>query len=245
MSDTIEIAPELRARARATRPRCDHLVCAGCPACPCHKRPKSPKVQAATPTEALAEASRLKLAAIGAQRLLDTITATNKKTQPRSRLEEAIIRGHADLDDAIRSPRLNGAVSGGDDPSWRIYNTLLDRDENFIGRRADAIRNLLASITSSIEGLERNAALAVTIVDELRAISATEARQLIENDSDVQHCINKNCGALVTGTRDDRLRAGRCEPCYTYRLRHNGDDRPKELVERELARNVTHPSATP
>lgn len=246
MSDTIEIAARHKARGRVSRPHCEHLTCTGCSTCPCHKRPKNPKVEAATPDEALAQAVRLRLAARRAMMILDAITETNKKTKPRAWLELAVIRGHADLDDQIRSPRLNGAVSGGDDPSWRIYNSLVDRDENFIGRRGDAIRNLLAELTRSIEELERHAALASTIVDDLRAISATEAQQLIDHDSDVQHCANKNCGKLVTGTRDDRLKAGRCGPCYEYHLDHHGEDRPKQLIERELQRELsTHAPAKP
>jgi hypothetical protein len=47
-------------------------------------------------------------------------------------------------------------------------------------------------------------------------------------------CANDNCGAFVWRTRDDRLLSGRCRPCYAYRLRHDGVERPRELVEKAL-----------
>lgn len=231
-----------RARRADRSAKCDHTTCPGCEECSCHRKPKRPQLAPMTQTEAKAEASRLQGSARSALRLLDSITSTDRKTRPRSMLEEAVTRGHADLDEAIRSPALNGAVSGGDDPSWRMVDQLTDRHGNLRERR-DVIGDALELLVASLELLAHHAALAATIVEELRAIPPAEAKRLLEAESDVQHCVN--CGKVVTGTRDDRLRAGRCAACNTYRDDHDGRDRPRSLIDREVAREMAAASTIP
>lgn len=251
MTDDFPLTAWSKRRARR-EPRCDHRTCKGCSSCSCHAKPKAAPVEPATLPEAKAEAARLVLAAVRADRLLMAVTHTSKKTQPVSQLEEAVVRGHDDLDAVLRSPSLNGAVSGGGDASWRMLDSITTRevfdiDGNVVSGgdlrdRFDTTAATLGALTTAVEELERAAATAMSCVDELRALPAAQARKLSESESDVQHCVH--CGRVVTGTRDDRLKSGRCDTCYTYRLR-NGTDRPLDLVERELARKVTHEGAIP
>lgn len=251
-TDDFPLTAWSKRRARLV-PRCDHATCPGCSSCSCHRKPKQPILGPLTQPEAVAEGARLKLAAIRAVRMLDAISSTDKKTRPVSNVEQAIARGHADLDAALRSPTLNGAVSGGDDPSWRIFDSLVDReflDESGnvikggnIRDRFDATTLQLETLVGALEQIERSAALANDIVDQLRAIPAAEAQRLLEADSDVQHCVN--CGKPVTGTRDDRLRSGRCSTCNTYRSEHGGRDRPRSLIEKELEREMAAASTIP
>lgn len=245
----------LAARTRKKPPReipCNHATCTGCKTCSCHAKPKTAPVEPATVSEARAVGARLTLALVRSERFLLALSQTNRKTQPVSRVEEAVIRGHDDLDAVLRSPSLNGAVSGGDDPSWRMLDSIttkevFDADGNVVSGgdlrdRFDATAATLAELVDTILQIERLAATAMSAVDDLRALPATQARKLAESDSDVQHCVH--CGKVVTGTRDDPLRAGRCGACYTYRLR-NHSDRPLDLVEKEQARKVAQGGATP
>lgn len=222
-----------RSRERGAQPRevpCDHTTCAGCATCPCHRKPK-PERPRVTPSEAITEGVRLKQALRRVIVTLDAITNVEKE-RPRSQLEEAVIRGHADIDNAMRSPTLNGAVAGGDDPSFRILDQHLDENSGNWQERADAIALNLRIATSNVAELERAAKAAFTAVLDLQGITETEAQKLLEAASQVQSCVH--CGRVVTGTRDDRLRAGRCKPCYEYRLEHHGQERPQYLIDREL-----------
>jgi hypothetical protein len=61
----------------------------------------------------------------------------------------------------------------------------------------------------------------------LVASNAVKAAEKIETDnrgrqSAATEC--GNCGAIVTGVGEDRIKAGRCPRCYTWRLRHGGQD---------------------
>lgn len=230
---------DLRARreARDTHSKtCDHHTCPGC-SCTCHKKPK-PSIAPATPAEAFDHAHRLKQAAVHATKLLDAITSTDK-TRPRSWLEEAITRANADLDTAMRSPTLNGAVSGGDDPSYRILESIttrevLDADGNVLSggdirERVDVTARALEELIAALTDIGQRAATAYAAVDDLRSLSPIEAEQILKAESDVQPCVH--CGRVVTGARDDRLKAGRCNACYEYRRTHNGQDRPTHLIE--------------
>lgn len=46
-------------------------------------------------------------------------------------------------------------------------------------------------------------------------------------------CANPHCVTMVERTAVDRLIAGRCEPCYRYRQRNGGTERPKSLCQKE------------
>lgn len=72
------------------------------------------------------------------------------------------------------------------------------------------------------------------IVRFLTPLEQEKARRLAEEEAATgSTCANGNCGAWITGTRDDRARAGRCNVCYEFHRTHGGDDRPHALVHRE------------
>lgn len=241
---------DLRARRQGSehQARCEHATCPGCPSCPCHRRPKQPRV-GLTPDEATKHARRLRADAIAAIRLLNALTS-GTKTQPLCLLERAIIRANNDIDVALKSPSLNGAVSGAG-----AHITVEDEDGNpdsvpvtaielaVLTAHTDDIGATLDRLTDALADIVHRAAAAFSAVEDLQAISPAEAQRLIEAASSVQTCVH--CGRVVTGTRDDRLRSGRCTPCYEYRLDHDSQDRPRYLIERELerelARDSTHP----
>jgi hypothetical protein len=188
---------------------------------------------------ALTQARQLLLNAIDAIRLLSTATDRTKQ-RPISLLEEAIVRAHADVDEGIRSPSLNGAVSGGDDPSFRILDGLTNEG----ARRRDKVAANLDSLIRALADVHQRAATAMSMIDKLRALTPERAELLLKAAGDVQSCANPHCGKIVTGVGNDRLRAGRCQPCFEYRLDHEGSDRPKYLVDREIAREAAAKSTS-
>lgn len=228
-------------RAQRPEPKCQHRTCPGCE-CKCHRRPKT-KLVATTPPEAFDQARKLRQSALHAIRLLDAITSLDK-TRPRSELEEAVVRGNADVDAILKSPTYNGAVSGGDDPSWRMLDAItsaevLDKNGDPITGgdlidRVDDVALQLAALTDALDDIGTRAASAYDCVEKLRAVSPIEADQLLKAESPIQQCIN--CGRLVTGTENDRLKAGRCTACYQYRRDHKGNDRPAHLIAAEVER---------
>lgn len=52
-------------------------------------------------------------------------------------------------------------------------------------------------------------------------------------------CANTQCGRFVERTAADPMRAGRCEACYKYRQRHDGQERPRALCEKDVERERT------
>ena len=55
--------------------------------------------------------------------------------------------------------------------------------------------------------------------------------------NEIPDCVNPVCQKPLTGEGPDgRGIAGRCNNCYKYRRTHNGEDRPRDLVEAELRR---------
>lgn len=212
-------------------PKCDHLTCAGCTNCRCHVKPKRQPLQAPSQDRARTESLAMFRSVDNARRVLDKLT-TRDKVHPLARVEAAVMRAYADRDAILRSPSLNGAVSGGDDPSWRVQDSMTDQNGNFVGVRFDALGNLLGQLAELVHAAETLAGTISSVIDDLNAISLADAKRLIDESSGVGRCVNPNCDTVVTGVGDDRLRAGRCDPCYRYRLR-TGDDRPRRLIERE------------
>jgi hypothetical protein len=98
----------------------------------------------------------------------------------------------------------------------------LERAEK--GEPPDPYRARLSKVVAAIYRVSAATAeltLAITALDKLDAPATSKA----------EICVNQACQRIVTQTPGDRLKAGRCERCYRYRLRHGGDDwRPSEEV---------------
>jgi hypothetical protein len=85
-----------------------------------------------------------------------------------------------------------------------------------------ATKHLANHLTQTI----RNAEAASRIIQSLLAIDPTTATALANRQPATRADTCANCGTWVANTPQDRIRSGRCEPCYRYRKR-TGTDRPK------------------
>ena len=94
-----------------------------------------------------------------------------------------------------------------------------------IGSRTDQVledtKRLLAHLKVAVASLRAAKALAGTILP-LDPLSRQMAEKRVVSGD---YCANAACGRFVHATREDRLRAGRCSACYSYRLRTGNDRR--------------------
>lgn len=145
------------------------------------------------------------------------------------------IRANSDLDDGLtgirydrqRSSRYadDGSIPG-PTPAW----TLARRDDETERLSAEMIGRMQAAVHEL--GRAREAAVALLPLAHAEA-EKLASRGDLEAGTYSAQCANVHCGVLVAGTPNDRLRAGRCEPCYRYRLAHNSQERPQELCHPE------------
>lgn len=97
--------------------------------------------------------------------------------------------------------------------------------------RRDPIAHAAHELARHLEHAARSAEAAGRIAQSLLAIQPDLAALLADRAPVDRAGTCANCGAWVANTPADRIRSGRCEPCYRYRLRHPGMDRPKVLWE--------------
>lgn len=88
----------------------------------------------------------------------------------------------------------------------------------------DPARKNLSKLSDSIAGARGMISLARSSALALLPIDADKAKELLGTGP--VPCLN--CGRDVWCTPADRLRKGRCEPCYRHLDRH-GIERPQEL----------------
>jgi hypothetical protein len=156
----------------------------------------------------------------------------------RERSVTVIQRACRDLDDGT-GRRVDERVAGGrydEDGSapGRVPAMVLARfrDGAWHGDPVEtAVRDLVSGVMAARAALLG----ALDAAGRLRGMGAEEAAGFAERVRELQgrasgYCAN--CGRWVSGTDEDRLRAGRCEACYRFRQRH-GADRPLSEVERE------------
>lgn len=99
--------------------------------------------------------------------------------------------------------------------------------------RRDPIVQASRDLARHLEHAARSAETAGRIVHSLLAIDPDLAAILADRTPADRSGACVTCGAYVANTPQDRIRSGRCEPCYRYRLRHDGMDRPKVLWDVE------------
>lgn len=102
-----------------------------------------------------------------------------------------------------------------------------------LAMRRDPIAQAAWDLARHLEHAARSAEAANRIARSLLAIHPDLAKLLADRAPVDRSGACTNCGAYVANTPQDRIRSGRCEPCYRYRLRHHGMDRPKVLWDVE------------
>lgn len=100
--------------------------------------------------------------------------------------------------------------------------------------RRDPIVQASRDLARHLEHAARSAETASRIVHSLLTIDPELARLLADRTPVDRAGTCVTCGAYVANTPQDRIRSGRCEPCYRYRLRHEGMERPKVLWDLEV-----------
>jgi len=98
--------------------------------------------------------------------------------------------------------------------------------------RDDAARKHLSTLVASIGAVRDWSQRAKTETFRLSPLSQEKAKLLLGDGP--SKCLNPNCGRDVWRTPNDRLRAGRCEPCYRWWQRKDrNEERPKALCDPE------------
>lgn len=151
---------------------------------------------------------------------IDNITRLLDATRPK--LDDALARANNDSDEGLKPATTGPAVNTSDVPDLfarAFIRVGKGNDAQWLPKN-DYTATTLAQLTGALERCATLAAAAYVAAIDLCAISP-EAAQLFLDATDKRFC--ENCGAAVV-----RLRAGRCDPCYMWRTRHHGDDRPRD-----------------
>lgn len=132
---------------------------------------------------------------------------------------EFVERCEQEIKGGISGSELGGRVSGTRTPKQPEHDR---NDLDHIGHRDGYTRELRKVIAALAEMrlIEQKVLLPVGKASEFVAAMV----------SDLPSC--NHCGAVKKAKKPWRLRAGRCIPCYQYRLDHDGVERPKELWAR-------------
>lgn len=143
----------------------------------------------------------------------------------RRLLAEAVKRAHRDSDGAIASGATDISVSGSRIQDRATAEKAIANIDN-----PDRVRDQATRLADSLYAASSWSSVANSAVKQLVALDPKKARLLV--DDGPKTCANRFCGEDVWGTPADRLRAGRCTPCYMYRLR-NDEERPERLCHPE------------
>lgn len=154
----------------------------------------------------------------------------------RNGVMKALARAHSDTDGGFKPSSLGG---GGSPTNLTDEEGVpCDVNDRSVGERVanavdkgkvDTVADRARELLDDLDACNRHAHAAIAAVNFLRALDPEHARKLAESlVGAIASCYN--CGRLVAGTRDDRLRAGRCDACFKFRQR-NHKERPKELWE--------------
>jgi hypothetical protein len=147
----------------------------------------------------------------------------------RADCDGVIRRACRDYDDGT-STGSDGKVSGGtvaDDGSenGRVPSMVLARFE-----KGDPVEQTVSNLIGDLAAMRLAAADALSRVALLKGLDPEKARRLVEEKTPERigagHCANPHCDTYCSGARDDRLRAGRCDPCRKWRRSHAGEERP-------------------
>ena len=133
-------------------------------------------------------------------------------------------RGNSDCDEGISGRSYEGVNRGGNE---------LTQPERLAMRPEDRIGALIVEFHSLQRSLVRDALRFRRVAENLALVrdmthdtnpEEGESRNIGSGD-----CVN--CGHHCVGLRDDRRKSGRCPACYMWRLRHDGEERPRETED--------------
>lgn len=139
-------------------------------------------------------------------------------------------RANTDADDGIRAISYDGQRSGSGHSDPVASRVAKDRWDP-VQRAEDRFVSRLRELAVWAKEAERQGRgyLALSLK---QANAILKGGTIGDSDDDEDRvtpfCANPACGRDVANTPNDRLRAGRCTPCYVYRLR-NEVERPREL----------------
>ncbi len=114
------------------------------------------------------------------------------------------------------------------------HGTIPDLFDRQIRRDRRQVERLESQVVESLLKID-------AIQQTYRALPHDEASKLAAEliSPKAKNCANENCQRVVECTPNDRLRSGRCMPCYQWFQSH-GFERPKERteawIEKEAAR---------
>jgi len=149
------------------------------------------------------------------------------------------------MDDWIRGGLPSTSIPQGSPSAEKPLPHLEQADKKLMQALTEYNRNL----DGAWRLLERNRILETSVLVEhhMNATQRAEYRQrmaraaLEEVGPRAQDCANPNCRRPVERNEKDRMKGGRCLPCYEW-LRTNGAERPKHLtaldVEREAVKKT-------
>jgi hypothetical protein len=153
-----------------------------------------------------------------------------------TRLALVCERANDDLDEGLRARNYDGSGRGGNDltqPESHVDARMWIDDEGHVIINPDITADRITKLAGVI-ALTTDTAIAaqelgskLIISSEERDRQAQAAVSSAVGTAGAGHC--KNCTEWVPGTRDDRLRGGRCKPCDGYQRAHHGNERPSEL----------------
>ena len=140
------------------------------------------------------------------------------------------------LDDGLKGRNYDGDGRGGAELTSveaHVDRRLHVNDHGHIHLDPDSIWETVTRLLGTLDLTTTTARSARTLASKL-TIATTPADRKQQSSVAASigtagsgHCMH--CNTWCPGTSTDRLRAGRCEPCYRYRLDHHGNERPSEL----------------
>lgn len=95
----------------------------------------------------------------------------------------------------------------------------------------DPISTAARDFARHLDHAARSAEAAARIARTFLAIDPELAKALADQAPVDRSGNCVNCGCYVANTPQDRIRSGRCEACYKWRTRHEGQDRPRTMWE--------------
>jgi hypothetical protein len=146
------------------------------------------------------------------------------------------------IDDFIRGGLPSSSIPEGSRSADRPLPTVEQQDKNWMR----ALTEYGRCLQEAHARLERCRILETSILVE-HHMTATQIvehrarmrRLSVELESPrAQDCANPNCRRPVERNEKDRLKGGRCLPCYDW-LRTNQAERPRHLCEADIERQLT------
>jgi hypothetical protein len=102
---------------------------------------------------------------------------------------------------------------------------LPDRVDKTNAKLHGKYKNAIARCASAAAEIERIEAVLLGRLHDCQGVATEEARDLARGER--SEC--SNCAAIV-----DRLLTGRCRKCHVYAKNHDGEERPRRLIDREI-----------